>query len=80
VELAWGRGAWPLRTALGVGFSILDLALYLAFVNITITVGVALGPPASSSGAGPLILFTLAAWVVPAARLWWLRRGPPPRE
>ncbi len=73
VELACGRGTWLVRAAIGAGFAIMDVLLYFVFLNITIQVGIATGPSTSSSGAGPLILVTLAAWVVPAARLWWLR-------
>ena len=79
VELAYGRGTRLKRGAIGLAIAILDLLLYVAFLNITINVGVAAGPSAPSSGPGPVILVTLAAWIVPAARLWWLRRGGPPR-
>jgi hypothetical protein len=74
VELAAGRGGWLKRAAVGVAFTILDAAAYLVFINILITVAVASGPSTSASGPGPVILVTLAAWVVPALRLAWLLR------
>ena len=80
MELACGTGRWPKRAAIGVGFAVVDAALYLALVNLTITLGVATGPPTSPSGPGPLVFMALAAWIVPAARFWWLRRGAPPRR
>ena len=74
VELIFGRGVWWTRLAIGVGFTVLDVALYLACLKLAINVLIATGPPSSSSGPAPLVFMALAAWIVPAARLWWLRR------
>jgi hypothetical protein len=64
VELAAGKGAWQARLAMGVGFALLNGLLYLALLSMLIQVA-------------PFIVLMLVAWVVPAARLWWLRRAPP---
>ncbi len=78
VELAFGRGAWYKRAAIGFAFAILDVVLYLVFLNVSIQVSIASGS-SSPSNAGPVIVAVLAAWVVPAARLGWLlRRRPAP--
>ena len=75
VELACGRGGWLERAAIGLAFAVVNVLLYLALVNITINLMVATGPATTSSGPGPVYVAILAAWVLPAARLWWLRRG-----
>jgi hypothetical protein len=77
VELAAGQGGWGKRAAVGMAFAILDAVTYVAFLNILITVSIAIGPSTSSSGPGPVILIALAAWVVPALRLYWLRKKRP---
>jgi hypothetical protein len=80
VELAAGKTRWTARLAIGVGFAVLNIFLYVVFLNILIQAAIALGPAESSSGSGPFILLMLAAWVLPAMRLWWLlRRRPPAR-
>jgi hypothetical protein len=78
VELAAGKTPWYVRLAIGVGFAILNIILYMVFLNVLIQVAVASGPSGSSSGNGTFILIMLAAWVVPVARLGWLLRKPPP--
>ena len=67
VELAAGRGGWGRRAAIGVAFAILDVVVYLAILSILIK-------------AGPLMVWVLAAWVIPAARLYWLLDKRPPRR
>jgi len=68
VELAAGDARGFTRLAIGVAFAVLDAVLYLAFLGVLIR-------------AAPFFIWILAAWVVPAARLWWLLRrrpAPPP--
>lgn len=78
VELASGRGPRLNRALIGIGLAILDIILYFVFVGIAIQAMVGSDPSKGLSGAGFVIVTILAAWVVPAVRLWWLRRGGPP--
>ena len=77
VELAFGRGSAGQRAAIGVGFALLDAVLFLAFMQVVIRIGIASGPSQSASGPLPVVLFCLAAWIVPVWRAWWLKRPPP---
>ncbi len=65
VELAAGKARWPMRLAMGVLLAIVNAILYLACIGVLIRLPV-----------GSFIPLMLAAWILPAARLWWLRRAP----
>jgi hypothetical protein len=78
VELSAGQGTTGQRFAVGVAFAFFDAILFFTFLRITMQVAIASGPSQTSSGAGPLILFCLAAWIVPGLRLWWLKRARRP--
>lgn len=78
VELAFGKGGWPLRLALGLSLALVDFLLFFLFVGLVIKVGIATGPSRPDQGAGPVLLLAmLLPWVLPGARLWWLRRDAP---
>ena len=74
VELAFGKGGKGQRLAIGIGLAVVDILVFLVFMQIWITAGIASGP-SSSSGPGSLILVVLVPWIIPVARAIMLRRS-----